>query len=696
MKKQVILTVMEGSFDRGFPITLEIREDEPPFNLKLRDFGRLPPTGDIDLLETFSKWRSDFEMWVNRDSSNGNRTRSRIKPKGEKVTIFNDNSEKILAANIDCWLSSSEKSWRKILDGLQQELQPNDEIRVILQTDDANLRRLPWSAWNLFYNTYKNSEIALSTLTVKPPNFPRSECRKSAVRILAVFGNNDGINIELDRQFLHDLTERGAEITSLNKPTKIELLNCLRDDRGWHIFFFAGHSSTVAGGQIGEFEISKIESVSIDDLRNAMTGAIDKGLQLAIFNSCDGLGIANQLGKLYLPQSIVMREPIPDTAAHFFLQDFLAAFANNKSLYAAVREARRKLEDANNKELPGISWLPVICQNPAVEPLSWKQLINWKCLQVLTGHSDVVRSVAISSNGNTIASGSLDKTVKLWNLATGELIHTFNGHNSAVIAVAFSRDSKTLASASNHEFFDGSIKLWDVANRQFKQTLGNAIVALRTSCLAFSPDEQTLANGHIGTTLVGATIDIWNLNKSKIEKTLWGHGWEVSSLAFSKDGRILVSGGLDGAIKIWNWRKEELLHTLNRPAPSEFFASLVSWFDSSVGVIWSVAISPDGKIVASAGSQQPIKLWNTENGKLLRTFTQHSDSVYSLSFSPDGETLASGGADCTIRIWNFHTGELLQTLEHLGPVMSVAFSPDGKTLVSGSSDATVKIWRVPA
>lgn len=686
MKKQVILTVMEGSFQQGFPVNLEIREDVTPFSLIWGDVGRLPALGDIEILDSLKKWQSNFAR--NNDGSI-----PRIKIQGEGTKVFNEQAAQNLASNINQWLNSNENSWKKILDGLQQHLQPYDEIRVILQTDDANLRRLPWPAWKLFSETYYNSEICLSTLTVKPPSFKLSNCRKSGVRILAVFGNNDGINIGFDREVLDSLAERGAEITPLTKPKKAELLKCLRDEQGWHIFFFAGHSSTLPDGQIGEFEIGDSESISIDDLKNAMKVAIAKGLQLAIFNSCDGLGIANQLAKLYLPQSIVMREVVPDEAAQKFLQDFLTAFANNQYLYTAVGEARRKLEDAKNKLFPGISWLPVICQNPAVEPLIWKQLLNWKCLHTLTDHSDVVKSVAISSKENIIASGSLDKTIKLWNLSTGELLHTFTGHSSAVIDVAFSPDGKTLASASNHELFDGSIKLWDVANKKFKQSLGKTLIALRTSCLAFSPDEQTLANGHIGSTLIGATIDIWNLKKSKIEKTLCGHVWEVNSLAFSKDGRILVSGGLDGAVKIWNCYKEELLHTLNRPV--DFFGALASWFDSSVGIICCVAISPDGKIVAASGLQQPVQLWNSENGRLLRTFTEHSDSVYTLAFSPDGETLASGGADNTIRIWNFHTGELLETLEHLGPVQSVVFSYDGKTLVSGSADATVKIWRVP-
>lgn len=178
-----------------------------------------------------------------------------------------------------------------------------------------------------------------------------------------------------------------------------------------------------------------------------------------------------------------------------------------------------------------------------------------------------------------------------------------------------------------------------------------------------------------------------------MRSTLQGHGWDVNSLAFSSDGKILVSGGLDGAIKIWNWHKQELLKTLNRPAPSELIPSLVSWFDSSVGGIWAVAISPDGKIIASGGSDQPINLWDADTGKLLRTLTEHAGSVYSVAFSPDGKTFASGGDDHKIRIWEFQTGKLLETLEHLGPVQSIGFSPDGQTLVSGSADATVKIWQ---
>jgi WD40 repeat protein len=314
---------------------------------------------------------------------------------------------------------------------------------------------------------------------------------------------------------------------------------------------------------------------------------------------------------------------------------------------------------------------------------------TWQRILTLTEHSDTVSSVAISSDGKIIASGSLDKTIKLWNLETGNLLAMLVGHSSAVLSVAFSPDSKILASSSNLEVRDGCIKLWDVESARIRQTLGGGLINLRVSSLAFSPDGQTLASGH-----AEAKIRLWQLNGGKLRQTLKGHGWDVNSLAFSRDGRFLVSGGLDGAIKIWNWRSEKEVRTLKRPSRSEWIGSLVSWFDSSVGSIWSVAVSPDGKTFASGGSDMPIELWELETGKPVRILTEHSGTVYSVAFSSDGKTLASGGEDHTIKLWNVGTGELLEILEHFGPVKSVAFSPNGQTLVSGSADTTIKVWRL--
>lgn len=436
--------------------------------------------------------------------------------------------------------------------------------------------------------------------------------------------------------------------------------------------------------------------MTVQEFKNALRKAIENGLQLAIFNSCHGLGLANQIEELRIPQIIVMRERVLDKAAQDFLQHFLAAFSGCEtrkcaSLHSAVREARLKLEDTWNKTCPGTSWLPVICQNPAVEPLTWRGFLAWTEARTIAGHSATIRTVAISPDGKTLATGSEDKTVKLWALDTGERIDTIAGYLDGIMSVAFSPDGKILASACNIAFQDGTIKLWDADTRKLRQTLGSSLLAGSVDTLAFSPDGQILASGNFD-----PIISLWYLNTGKVRSTLNGHiRWPVESIAFSADGQILVSGGWDNTVKIWNWRTEELLNTFNGPSPSELFGFLITWFNVPVGQIKSVAISPDGQTVASGGWDQPFTLWDTGTGRRLRILTEHSGTVYSVAFSPNGKILASGGEDSTIRIWNYRTGELLHTLKHLGPVRCVTFSPDGQTLVSGSEDMTVKVWRVP-
>ncbi|OKH37434.1 hypothetical protein FACHB389_09900 [Nostoc calcicola FACHB-389] len=318
---------------------------------------------------------------------------------------------------------------------------------------------------------------------------------------------------------------------------------------------------------------------------------------------------------------------------------------------------------------------------------------SYKNTKILSGHSDSVLCVAISRDGKMLASGDSQRTIKLWNLTTGELLTTLTGHSSEVFGVDFSPDGQTLASASNMEFQDGNIKLWDVSTGRVRQTLGSSLVSLRTSCVAFSPDGETLATGHFD-----AAIRLWHPISGKEIRTLRGHGWDVNSVTFSPDGRFLVSGGIDGAIMIWNWRNGERIRTLNRP--SDFFGSMVSWFDRSVGSIRSVAISPDGQTIASGGSSAgdngvsnpPIKLWNTSTGREERIFIGHTDSVNAIAFSPTEKIIASSGEDNTIQIWNYQTGELIQTFELKSPVNCLAFSPRDKILVSGGGDSKIRIW----
>ncbi|MEA5477179.1 WD40 repeat domain-containing protein [Pseudanabaena galeata UHCC 0370] len=292
----------------------------------------------------------------------------------------------------------------------------------------------------------------------------------------------------------------------------------------------------------------------------------------------------------------------------------------------------------------------------------WEVIYNIREVNRLEGHRSGVKSVTFSPDGKTIASGSYDKSIKLWNL-DGEELLTLTGHINEVNSVAFSPDGKTIASGS----YDNSIKLWNLDGKELLTLTGhnNGVLSV-----AFSPDGKTIASGSSDN-----SIKLWNLDGKEL-LTLTGHSNEVLSVAFSPDGKTIASGSYDNSIKLWNLDGKELLNLTGHS----------NW-------VLSVAFSPDGKTIASGSYDNSIKLWNLD-GKELLTLTGHSNGVLSVAFSPDGKTIASGSYDNSIKLWNLDGKELLTLTGHSNGVLSVAFSPDGKTIASGSSDNSIKLWNL--
>ncbi|MBD2057715.1 serine/threonine protein kinase [Oculatella sp. FACHB-28] len=310
------------------------------------------------------------------------------------------------------------------------------------------------------------------------------------------------------------------------------------------------------------------------------------------------------------------------------------------------------LEEVSNSSLTPAS---VIVQEP-----------QSAAAQSLSGHMDTVWAVAISPDGQTLASASFDRTVKFWNPLTGELLQTVNAHSDAVRAIAYSPDGKTLASGSG----DKTIRIWDLQTQKLVRTLSGHSGPIWS--IAISPDGQTLASGSYD-----GTIKLWNPQTGELRQTLTDHYDSIWSVAISPDGKTLASCSYDGTIKLWNLQDGKLLRTLSGHSDA----------------VRAIAISPDGEYLVSGSWDKTARVWDLQTGQVLHVLEGHEDRVLAVAISPDGNTIATGSTDHSLKTWNLQTGRLLRSLNaHADWVLALTFSPDGRTLVSGSKDKTIKIW----
>jgi len=297
----------------------------------------------------------------------------------------------------------------------------------------------------------------------------------------------------------------------------------------------------------------------------------------------------------------------------------------------------------------------------------------WRCIRTLKGHQGWVWGISFSPDGSTLASGSADQRVILWDIPTGDRLRTLEGHSDLVLCVAFSPVSPLLASSSR----DKSIILWNAKTGERIRNLrgwfsGHSELV---DALAFSPDGTILASGSWDRKII-----LWNPSTGKPFRKLRGHSSWVYSLAFSPDGITLASGSRDTTLMLWN------VHT-----GKQFFTL---YGDS--GLVNAVAFSPDGKTIVSGNFDGTLILWDVGRGEQITRLSGHSERINTLAFSPDGKLLASGSRDQTVIIWDIGQRSPLCTLsDHSDRVFGVAFSPDSKTLATAAGDETVKLWQAP-
>jgi WD40 repeat protein/tetratricopeptide (TPR) repeat protein len=388
-----------------------------------------------------------------------------------------------------------------------------------------------------------------------------------------------------------------------------------------------------------------------------------------------------------------------------------ALFASNKEFDALIESLRawRKIKSGHGIQ-PDTRMRVVTALQQAVYGVTE--------VNRLEGHKDIVWDVNFSPDGKLLASGSRDKSVKIWR-TDGSLLQTLKGHDESITSLTFSPDGSLLASASR----DNTVKIWrkNSTTGEFDwqpvTTLGHSDWVDKVS---FSPDGKLLVTGS-----KDETVRIWR-SDGKLLKTLLGHqGW-INWVTFSPDGKLIASASDDNTVKIWS-REGTLLTTLpgheegitvvNFSPDGKILASagrngiVKLWrreqidgeigftyrayknLEQHKGTVWSLNFDLSGEKLASAGDDNTINLIDVSSGKLIKAFKGHSDAVVSVSFSPDNQLLASASYDKSVKLWSLNPPKLPVLEGHSDRVLSVAWSPDGKILASSSRDNTVKLWQ---
>ncbi|WP_461256169.1 WD40 domain-containing protein [Treponema sp. R80B11-R83G3] len=298
-------------------------------------------------------------------------------------------------------------------------------------------------------------------------------------------------------------------------------------------------------------------------------------------------------------------------------------------------------------------------------------------IRTFSGHTMEINSIAFSPNGKQVLSGSNDGTVKQWDVASGKEIKTFTGHIDSVLSVAFSPNGKQVLSVSGtKDFYSSSvnkIKLWDAASGKEIRTFSGHTSSVLS--VAFSPNGKQVLSGY-GSKLFDYSSDnnyqikLWDVASGKEIRTFSGHSDSVLSVAFSSDGKQIISGSEDGTIKLWDVASGRVIRTFSE-----------SSYGDDYDIYYSVAFSPDGKQVLSGSSDGSINLWNVASGQEIRTFSGHTSQVWSVSFSPDGTRILSSSSDTTTRIWDVTSGkEIAQFISFTGSDTQLASASRGLTV----------------
>ncbi|MBE9215088.1 CHAT domain-containing protein [Plectonema cf. radiosum LEGE 06105] len=375
MEVWVNFQFVDGDFEQGFRnIQLQIDAfSTHTHSIQLKT--QLPSAPEIP--QSYELWKKTYDLLA--------QPKSRGFKQNQVTNISTDvcsEYAKYLKEKLNQWLLPIKSQLELVIPS-----NLNSDIRLIINAQEIKseitkniLHHIPWQECNLFREN-SASEVALCFKYLFSSSFEKVKKSDSEtfrrIKIISILGDSQNIDTSTDEELILGLEKRGAETVFLKEPKREELHQLW--DEPCDILFFAGHSESREHGRKGIIALNPDDSLDLEEIPQTLTSAINQGLKLAIFNSCDGLGLAQRLADLNLPYVIVWREPVPDKIAQKFLNFFLASYAGGDCLFTAVSKARGKLKEltglsVSEKPLPGVSSLPIICKNTSEAPPTWEEL----------------------------------------------------------------------------------------------------------------------------------------------------------------------------------------------------------------------------------------------------------------------------------------------------------------------------------
>ncbi|MGD1702435.1 WD40 repeat domain-containing protein, partial [Dapis sp. BLCC M229] len=271
--------------------------------------------------------------------------------------------------------------------------------------------------------------------------------------------------------------------------------------------------------------------------------------------------------------------------------------------------------------------------------------------------------VAIAFNGKILAS-SRGKNIQLWNLESSKLLDTLSSHTANVLSLAISPDGKTLASGSE----DGTVKLWDIPTGEILTSFLHSDVV---TAVGFTADSRAV----VGCSAARG-IKLWDVDTGRLLQRMNG----TQPIAFGAEGLRMATSGGPRYIRLWNVAQGQLLKNLSIPSKNNNQR------------IEAIAFSQDGQTIAHAiRGENNILVWDVETWEVRHTLEKHSQAIKAIAISPDGKILASSSEDGKINLWDISSGKLLRSIKGYG---AIVFSPDSQQLVSVAEDNIIQLWQI--